>query len=338
MMAGKVCAVSGHRSNAAYFRRGILMLKRVCFVLAFAALALAGCGQTAVSAGPGAGAQAKSTFSPTTYYFPTATPTVSPNSGPVPIDCANQLAGQQNAVRTGDLVVQMAFALAYPSFKLPDNLPAAPYKMTSDMSGKIPPDPSVNPNLSLPSGGYWSTICNVSTSATHTLSSLSLRVESLTPYSGAVNEWNVCSTTYTRQNGPGGGGCGGGIADPNCLQATFPDSAGAGTITTLASTSCTQLALPQTLKPGMGYGFNLGISIGKDYGGNIGVAPPSNPGTYTFGLGISLDGAAPVYVPVPHQLLLDGSAHVWDGQSCTSPAMQALIPANDTAAYICLKG
>jgi hypothetical protein len=302
------------------------MLKRLCFVLAFAALALAACGQTSVSSdtGPGASAQAKSTFTPTTYYFPTATPTVSRTVTPVAIDCASQLAGQQNAVHAGDLLVQLEFSLAYPSTKLPDNLPRAPYKMTSDV-GKIPPDPSVNPYLVLPSGGYWGTICNASTSATHTISGLSLRIDSFTPTSGQTNMWNVCSTSYTRQGGAGGGGCGGGIADPNCAQATFPASAGAGATTSITATECTQLALPQTLKPSMGYGFNLGIGA------------PTAPGTYSFSLGITLDGAAPVYVPVPHQLLLDASARAWDGESCTTPAMQSQIPVNDTAAYICPK-
>jgi hypothetical protein len=303
------------------------MLKRLCFVLAFAALGLAACGQTAVTAGTGAGAsaQAKSTFTPTTYYFPTATPTVSRTVTPVATDCASQLAGQQNLLRVGDLLVQMEFSLAYPSFKLPDNLPLAPYKMTSDMSGKTPPDPSVNPTLTLPAGGYWGTICNASTSVSITLSSLSLRIDSFTPTSGQTNEWNVCSTAYSRQGGVGGGGCGGGIADPNCAQATFPVSAGAGATTPIASTDCTRLALPQTLKPSTGYSFNLGIGA------------PTAPGTYTFSLGISVSSGAPVYVPVPHQLLLDAAARAWDGQSCTTAAMQSQIPANDMAAYICPK-
>ncbi len=70
---------------------------------------------------------------------------------------------------------------------------------------------------------------------------------------------------------------------------------------------------------------------------NLGIAAPTASGTYTFSLGISLDGAAHVYVPVPHQLLLDSSARAWDGKACITPAMQSQIPANDTAAYVCPK-
>lgn len=282
------------------------------------ALALSGCGRTvsALKVTPSA-----PTETPT--LFPTATPTPSPTVTPIPTDCVSQLNHAQNLVHSGDLLVSMEFSLAYPSNKLPDNLPFAPYNMTGFTGGKIPTDPSVNPNLVLPSGGYWGVVCNASASATHPLTGLSLRINSFTPSPGQVNAWNVCSTTYTRQGGVGGGGCGGGIADPNCAQATFPAGAGAGATTPLAPTGCTMIPLPRGLAPGIGFPFNLGI-----------IAPTA-PGTYTFSLGISLDGAAPVYVPVPHQLLLDPSARVWDGQSCTTPAMQSQIPANDTAAYIC---
>jgi hypothetical protein len=298
------------------------MLKRLCLVLAFVALALAACGQSTVTAGagPAASVSATATITPTTTATSTPSPTAKP---PASTNCVDELAQWQNLTHVGDLLVRMEFSLAYPSTKLPDNIPLAPYKMTSDMGGKIPHDPSVNPNLALPTGGYYGAICNASASATHTLTSLVLRIDSFTPYSGQVNEWNVCATTYTRQGGPAGGGCGGGVADINCAQATFPTSARAGSNTPLVFTGCTQMTLPHALPHGMLYGFNLGI------------AAPTAPGTYTFSLGISLDGAAPVYVPVPHQLLLDSSARVWDGKACTAPAMLSQIPASDTAAYVC---
>jgi hypothetical protein len=293
------------------------MLQRLCLVLAFVALALAACGQSTVTAGAGPTATA------TAMITPTATTTPSPTAKPVSTNCADELAQLQNLTHVGDLLVQMEFSLAYPSTKLPDSIPLAPYKVTSDMGGKIPHDPSVNPNLALPTGGYYGAVCNASASAAHTLTSLVLRIDSFIPYSGQVNQWNVCATTYTRQRGAGGGGCGGGVADVNCAQATFPASAGAGANTPLVFTGCTQVVLPHALPHGMLYGFNLGI------------AAPTAPGTYTFSLGISLDGAAPVYVPVPHQLLLDSSARVWDGKACTTPAMQSQVPANDTTAYVC---
>jgi hypothetical protein len=284
-------------------------------VAAVAVLALAGCGRTVVAV-----------TTATATLFPTATPTPSPTVTPIPTDCVSQLNHAPNLVHSGDLLVSMEFSLAYPSHKLPDNIPLAPYKMTADLVGKIPPDPSVNPHLDLPTGGYYGTVCNASASATHTLTGLSLRIASFTPYSGQVNQWQVCSGSYGRPNGVQGGGCGGGVAAFNCTQASFPAGAGAGATTPLAplaATGCNQVGLSHALQPGMDYGFNLGI-----------VAPTA-PGTYTFSLGISLDGATPVYVPVPHQLLLDSSARTWDGQSCTTPAMQSQIPANDTSAYIC---
>lgn len=279
---------------------------------------LAGCGRTV-------SAITTSAATPTATLFPTPTRTPLPTPTLGPIDCASQLSNAPNLVHSGDLLVSMEFSLAYPSHKLPDGIPLAPYKMTPDLTGKIPPDPSVNPYLTEPSGGYYASVCNTSSGATHTLTSLSLSITSFTPYSGTVNQWNVCDGGYARPNGFQGGGCGGAIADPNCARATFPASAGTGASTPLAPTQCTQRPLPVSLKPGSDYGFNLGI-----------VAPTA-PGTYTFSLGISLDGAAPVFVPVPHQLLLDSSSRAWGGQPCAAPSMQSQIPANDTSAYICPK-
>ncbi|HKB49700.1 MAG TPA: hypothetical protein VKC57_18465, partial [Ktedonobacterales bacterium] len=132
------------------------MLQRLCLVLAFVALALAACGQSTVTAGAGPTAIATATITPT------ATTTPSPTARPVSTNCTDEVAQFQNLTHAGDLLVRMEFSLADPSTKLPDNIPLAPYKMTSDTGGKIPNDPSVNPDLALPSGGYYGAICNTS--------------------------------------------------------------------------------------------------------------------------------------------------------------------------------
>src|SRR5258708_489617 len=156
------------------------MLQRLCLVLAFVALALAACGQSTVTAGAGPTAIATATITPT------APTTPSPPAKPVSTNCVDELAQSQNLTHAGDLLVQMEFSLAYPSTKLPDSIPLAPCKVTSDMGGKIPHDPSVNPNLALPTGGYYAAIFTASASAPHTLTNLVLRLDSFTPHSSQV--------------------------------------------------------------------------------------------------------------------------------------------------------
>src|SRR5262249_31391220 len=159
-----------------------------------------------------------------------------------------------------------------------------------------------NPSLAGPTGGYFATICNASTTKSHTLTGLSLRIASFTPYTGQLNAYNDCDGFYSRPNGPGGGGCGGAVADPNPGTATFAPTAAAGV--TVAISNPTGTPLPSSLKPGVGYGLNLG------------VVPPTAPGSYTFALGIALDSAAPVFAPISHPVLLASVAHKWTGQAC----------------------
>src|SRR5262249_51516819 len=159
------------------------------------------------------------------------------------------------------------------------------FPLPSGFSGKVAPNPSVNPTLQAPAGGYFADLCNTSTTKSHTLTGLSLRIAGFTPYTGQLNSYNVCDGFYARPQGLGGGCCGGGVADPNPGTATFGHTAGAGV--TVAISNPTRTPLPSAIKPGDGYGLNLGI------------VPPTIPGTYTFALGIALDGTAPVFVPVP---------------------------------------
>jgi hypothetical protein len=292
--------------------------QRTGLLLALTCLLLPGCGGSTF----GAAATATPTHTPlptaTSQPSPTATPTQPPS-----LTCADVFrGGNSGAVQHGDFLIVFAFGLAYPARQLPDGLPLKPYQFTT----QPPEDPAVNPHIAEPLSGFDLTICNAGASASHTLGNLAVTIQSFTPYTGQLNTWAPCNTTYTRQGGPSGGGCGGGVGDANCFQATFPSSASTGATASLATTTCAQQPLPVTLKPNDAFYANLGVIM------------PTAPGTYGIALTYTADGAAPVSVPFADHLLLAPVAHDWDGQACTSPTMQAQIPAaNPTTPYICPK-
>jgi hypothetical protein len=195
--------------------------------------------------------------------------------------------------------------------------------LPAELSGAVTPNPAVNPVLKAPSGGYFADLCNTSATRGHTVTGLFLRITDFIPYGGRLNAYSICDGFYARPQGLGGGGCGGAVADPNPGTATFAARAAAGV--TVAISNPTRTPLPSPVKPGDSYGLNLGI------------VPPTIPGTYTFALGVGLDGAAPAFVPLPYTVLLAPVAHKWTGQACEAPAMLRAIPpaTNPPTAYIC---
>src|SRR5258708_40113225 len=106
-------------------------------------------------------------------------------------------------------------------------------------------------------GGYVLVVCNGSTQP-HQIQGVVVRLDSVTPYTGQLNEWSVCAAPYTRSGPPngggGGGGCGGGPAEDEDMHAAFAPSAPAGTLVTTPPTPAPRSdpsgPLPPPLPPG----------------------------------------------------------------------------------------
>ena len=292
-------------------------------------MVLSGCGTSRTT---GAGrVTAKSTATPTATLMPF--PTESP---PTPSLTDLELSGcpklavaympsapQYNMVGALKISVPQR-TRDYPSESLPGNIPNAPYQIPASAVNSYAPSPPVNPRLSSASG-YIIQVCN-QTSASHTLTSLSVNIASFSPSSGPTSVWHVC------QDGPYDaaikqtiGGCGGGMGGAAFLTATLPgDRAGASA----AATTTTQYGgpnLPIRLDP------NKSLVI------VVGVGGLTSQGTYALSFSISADGAAPVTLnPSDGAFLMAPSATVWTGTACQTPAMRAQIPAatQDTF-YVC---
>jgi hypothetical protein len=312
-----------------WMREGLLLL----LVL------LAGCGSTVRSGESTATSTLSSTAAPTATPAPTATATVAGADPALSISACDANAASQPGFTLGDLRVSLYPGLAYPGRKLPDGTPLTPFQLAatsgSALDAQLPLAPAVNPGLAEPTGGYTVTICNTSKTTAHTITAVRLSITAMTPYTGQLNEWMsgaLCATYYTRPNGVQGGGCGGGIGGANCMHVSFAATAGAGTVAQAAATGArvgggcnSMFALPLKLAP------NLQLPL------VVGLTPPTAPGTYTFAIGIGVDGGAVTYSPGQEPMLLAPIAHQWDGQACQANAMQSQIPAatNPPTYYIC---
>jgi hypothetical protein len=219
--------------------------------------------------------------------------------------------------------------LTYPKVHLPDGTPQKP--LLVPYPPQLPSDAPTNPNLSeRTAGGYVLVVCNGSTQP-HQIQGVVVRLDSVTPYSGLLNEWSFCAAPYTRSGPPngGGGGCGGGPAEDEYMHAAFAPSAPVGTVVTTTQTPVLRSdrygPLPWTLPPGQT------ILI------DVGIVPPSAPGFYTFAFGLAIDGVSPIFAPVAPATLLAPVAHEWTGEACKAPAMQSQIPpaTNPPTYYLC---
>jgi hypothetical protein len=210
-------------------------------------------------------------------------------------------------------------------FKLQDSSPAA-------LDAQLPPSPLTDPSMTEPDGGYWISLCNTSKTQAHSLGHVSVQIASFTAYGGQLNEWDEadskCGTIYGRPQGVSGGGCGGGIAAIACMHATFPTGGGVGSTVSATFNSnpgcMTGATLPLALPPGQELDFALGITR------------PGTPGTFTFAMNLVTDAGAISFAPTT-PVLLAPVAHHWNGEACTTSAMQAQIPqaTNPPTVYIC---
>lgn len=279
----------------------------------------------------------------------TATATIAPTATPlatIPAATVTQVCGQYMptpAVSVGGLAVVQQTGLgnlAYPATKLPDNAAQVPMVMQQSSQGGfiLGPDDShpTNPNMHEGGGGYAIWVCNIS-SAPHTISRVDVRLESVAPYTAQLNEWPACQSPYTRQFGPGGAGCGGADFENEYMHAPFTPDATPGTVVTATQTGTNTGVsgernygpLPVTLQPGERMSIEVGM--GSD---QYGYHAFSTAGTYTFSFGLSIDDQTPIFATTSPPTLLATPAHEWNGQACTTPAMQAQIPpATDPPTY-----
>jgi hypothetical protein len=248
--------------------------------------------------------------------------------------------------------------LAYPTARLPDSIAPQPLIVAV---GDLPPrgttQPKYTPDLTHPTnplvmqdtgGGYVLSLQNSSTAA-HTVRGVDTCLDSMTPASGQLNEWQPCDAPYSRSGPSGPGGCGGHTQQDVFLHAPFTASPTVGTRVAAMETRADDSfytthyqPLPTTLQPGERLTIEIGIGptttcqVATDTGFPTSGCLFKTAGTYTFAFGVLVDAGAPVFaVRSPPTLL--APATEWTGLACTKPGMQALIPPATTPStnYIC---
>lgn len=293
-------------------------------------LILTGCGASAIARTTAPSISPTATSMPTTTTAPTSV---------LPPDCANaavfagakRLGGTDLAINGPELS-----NMAYPGRLLPDGTPLKPLK--------VDPHPwtfvgfsRVNPTWDGP-GGYNFALCNGSPTLEHTISAVSFRIETVTPYTGQLNQWPFCWTFayHPGSKSADGVGCGGANANDEWLKVSFKGDAtsGATVAAEQVQTSNGNIFYPE--QPPYGP-IPVKLPAGKAIAFNMNLALPSAPATYTFSVGISIDGAPPVFSASTDPVVQAPTAHYWDGAACLTPAMQAQIPPNadPQSAYIC---
>lgn len=307
------------------------MRARLTWVVLLALMvAMAGCG---ASSSPVAGVASTPSPSPSALVTPMGTPMPTAGQTATPgvafVACNPSALG--GAQKLGDLLVTgpSLMNLAYPSYQVPANSPLKPLKLNSASSNPFGRPADVNPNLEV-GGGYGFVVCNASKTQPHTVQSVLARLAAFTPPTGQVYAWNGCEAAYDNQTGQAGGGCGGGNASDYYQMAPFAPNATVGAVVTTTDLSNSRntpplqsTPLPVTLAP------NQAISI------NVGIKPPTAAGDYTFGVGLTVDGAATPFLSAAAPVLLAPVAHTWSGTACETPSMKSQIPTSPLAYYIC---
>ena len=284
-------------------------------------LALAGCGTSVTASRTSSPSASPPPGSP---LAPTPLPTVDPAQ--LPPACRDIAP----AVRVGGLFAGAQAHLgniSYPHVHLPEGTPLKPLQVPS-VNPQLSSDAPTNPDLRAWGGGYVVALCNGSAQP-HTIHAVAVQLESVTPYTGQLNEWVFCAAPYTRSFRTGGGGCGGGPGQDEYVHGAFAPTALPGTVIETTQTpgipSDRYGTLPWTLPPG------ATILI------DVGIVPPTAAGYYTFAFGLAIDGAMPVFAAVAPATLLAPVAHEWTGEACLAPEMQSQIPpaTNPPTFYLC---
>lgn len=308
-------------------------------------LALGGCGSVSAST---------AARTPTAAQTPTSTATPTPTATSTP---AADACGVSSSVTTvGGLTISpqaQVGDLSYPTAQLPNGAAQQPLVIAVGAGQpKYRPNPAqpTNPLVMTDIGGGYVISIRNSAAASHAVRRMSVCLDSLTPSTSQLNEWQPCAGSYSRGHSAGiGGGCGGVTMQNEYMHAPFTANPTVGTVVTASRVaapsdfySTDDGPLPVTLHPGQTMTIEIGL-------GPINTCPPSSatgfptggclfhtPGTYVFAFGLAVDDAAPVFAALSPPTLL-APAKEWTGEACTTSAMQALIPpaTNPPTYYIC---
>lgn len=278
------------------------------------AVLLAGCGRASTGA-------VTPQPSPHATAISTATPALEPTFPPKAQPCPGTLRVDPPSAHIGDMVLSAAFAnpdgLYY---QLPDNTPLNPLKLA--VPGSIGPEPDPAwPHTILTATTVYAYICNSSSTQTHTISKIHMRIAAFTPYTAQLNAWDFCSGTYARPAGVTPGNCDRpGFSSDIALQSTFTTTT-PGTVTD--TTGNYPILFPPNSLRTVGVTFTV----------------PSTPGAYTFSLDATSDVGTLPYSGSTWPLLNAPIAHAWGGPACNTATMLAQIPAatNPPTPYICPK-
>jgi hypothetical protein len=233
---------------------------------------------------------------------------------------------------SGDLRVSpTALADGRPIIQAPDSAPLKPLALPvqgtnghapTTIPGWFAPAEDSPPDLLI-------TICNSSTTRSHTIEGIGVKFSAFTPHSGSLNVWDPCDGTYARPAGLVPLECGETAAIwDETVRANFAADARVGAI---APATLDDSAFVGDLGP-----LPVSLPPGRDMQIGIFVKAPTSAGVYTFAAGVTADGAALPFT-VGQNMLLAPIGRRWTGKACLSPAMQAGIPANPPAEtyYIC---
>ena len=305
------------------------MLKSCFFAASLMALIfITGCSSQSTAVTP------TKTPLPTSTLMPTPTPTLAPYQ--VAAGCGATFAAggaffRNNANTStqfgqiGDLIfTQPAFGfLSYPGVALPDNiLPGKPFQVVTLPGPQI----AANPGLAGGGSAFELTICNSSTTTSHKLQALGVKIATFIPDISANTNVEVgCDSSFNSHTRQVGTGCGGSLGPSEDFYATWPATIAAntqgtvkqvGTDSSAGTTEGTYGNFPIMLKPGQA----ITVWVGMDY-------PPS-VGTFTFAFGAKVDTAAMAFVVnTSYPAFLDKNAHKWAGLACQLTAsMSAQIP------------
>ncbi|HEY1388875.1 MAG TPA: hypothetical protein VGF38_10050 [Ktedonobacterales bacterium] len=309
------------------------MLRRPTLCLAFAltlvlTLALAGCADSSLEAHSGNtptvdpfSTTPASAASPTTASN-SSQPTVTPNTQ----NCASGWSRITGLTHAGDLLFEPTIAsVDIPLQPLPAGAPLQPLKIPAqDTTGQY----AGWPTATIGATSLLFAVCNASTSTAHTIQGARVKLTNFVAYTSQLNVWDYCDGFYARPAGVTANNCDRGSAPVDeQIQAAFTSVAQPGTVVT-ASQPNTQSgsfgSLPAALPPGSVMYLNVAITA------------PTAPGTYTFAVAPTADGAS---FPFTNgvSLLLAPIVHHWNGQACTTSGMLAQIPpaTNPPTGYIC---
>jgi hypothetical protein len=297
--------------------------------------AVAGCG-----ASPSTSSRASATATATALSSATSQPTVDPAAL---TRCPDQQETPSDVYQAGDFLISKPLSsLTGPAVRLPDQTPLKPLQVPLPVSnnalgpGQFAGAALANPGIlsgSTRQIAFVALLCNDSASQAHVLQSVSVRIADFAPFPGQILAWPYCDMAFSRQH-PNvyTGGCGGGYATEEQVQATFASGAQTGTTVLATQTGYDDASPGVDATP-----LPLTIAAGKGIAVEVVVAMPDMQGTYTFSIGFQIDGAPTTYGPPTDTLIAAPVAHTFTGASCNTSTMLAQIPPATTPEtyYIC---